>query len=527
MVEQLPALIIVTPLFAALLVTLLGLKFPSTSYGIALLAQLATLIGTVALFRQVLESPDGMITYFMGGLAPASGDGYTAAPIGIHLGIDTLNGLVLIVIATVVFLTTIFSFSDIPKSVPEKAPQFYSLLLLLTTGLLGMTSTADAFNVFVLLEVSSLTSYALIAMGPSRRCSMAAFNYVIMGTIGASFFLLGVGYLFAKTGTLNMQEINATLNAVEGIKNSKTVIVAFMFIMLGFWIKMALFPLHGWLPNAYTYSICSSSAALAPLVTKVSIYVMIRMIITVFGVDFTFPEGGSAFLDPKVAAQTVVWLAVASIIAGSFLALRQTRLKRMLCYLIVAEVGYMVGGVWLANDWGMVGAAYHIISDAFMTLCLFLAAGLFFRQCGDYTIASLDSNAVKKMPYTMAGFVCGALAMIGVPPTCGFFSKWYLIRGGIESGHWGYVVALLISSLINAILFFRVIEVIYFGQKPVEVHAHDEHEHDDHADDHGRREKLGFGHLALFASAASLFVIGIFNTQIVAWLQRSLPSIGN
>jgi len=527
MADQLPAIVVLTPLFAGLLVTLMGLKFRWSSCPIALIATGLTLASTVWLFLNVLEAPGNTISYFLGGWMPIEAEGGRSVPIGIHLSIDTLNGLVLIVIAAVVFLGTIYSLSDIPGKIPNKVPQFYTLLLLLTTGLLGMTITQDAFNVFVLLEVSSLTSYALIAMGPSKRGSVAAFNYVIVGTIGASFFLLGVGYLFAMTGTLNMVDINGVLTSQPALQTSKSIFVAFMLIMMGFWIKMALFPLHGWLPNAYSYSLSSSAAILAPLVTKVSIYVMVRMIITVFGVSYVFPGDAEIQAFTRLPSDMVVWMAVIAILAGSCMALAQTEFRRMLSYLIVVEVGYMVGGVWLANDWGMTGAVYHIISDAFMTLCLFVAAGLFRRQTQAHSITSLDQPLVKKMPFTMAGFVCGAMAIIGIPPTCGFFSKWYLIRGGMESGHWEYVIALLLSSLINAILFFRVIEVLYFGEKPAEVHAHDSHHGDPEDSTPMPLERFGFGQFALLLTAASLFVIGIFNTQIVGWIQAALPEIGN
>ena len=221
----------------------------------------------------------------------------------------------------------------------------------------------------------------------------------------------------------------------------------------------------------------------------------------------------------------MVWLAVVSIVAGSILALSQTELKRMFCYLIVAEVGYMVGGIWIANHWGMVGAIYHIASDALMTLCLFLAASLIWRQTRSHKISSL-SELTKKMPFTMAGFVVAALAMIGVPPTCGFFSKWFLIRGGIESGHWEYVVALLFSSLVNAILFFRVIEICFFGKKPAEGHGHHEA---DHSNQSTWNEAPPAALFALLSTASLLILLGVFNDPIVQLIKKSLidlPIIG-
>lgn len=513
MAEHLPAIIVITPLFAALLVSLLTLWRQGFAFPVALLSLGATLAATVAMLFEVARDADHKITYFLGGWKYAQ-DG--VSPIGIQLAVDGLSSLVLIVVASVAFLVAIFSSRRAPGVEADKIPQYNILLLLLTTGLLGMTITADAFNVFVLLEVASLTSYGLIAMGKSKRGAVAAFNYVIMGTIGASFYLLGVGYLYAATGSLNMEHIRAILHDPNSqLLGSTTVMVAFILIMLGVMIKMAFFPLHGWLPNAYSYSPSASSCVLAPLVTKVSIYVMIRMILTVFGPEYAFSS--------QTLTRVVVGLAVVAIVAGSILALSQKEFKRMLCYLIVAEVGYMVGGIWLANHWGMVGAIYHIISDAFMTLCLFLAASIIWRQTQSRQIDSLD-GILKKMPVTMIGLIIGAFAMIGIPPTCGFFSKWYLIRGGIESGHWEYVAALLVSSLVNAILFFRIIEIAYFGKKPAEGHG----PHQDAAPTKIQEAPVS-SLIALLASAAALILIGVFNSQIVdiiQWALEGAPIVG-
>ncbi|HKL49102.1 MAG TPA: proton-conducting transporter membrane subunit, partial [Desulfuromonadales bacterium] len=225
-------------------------------------------------------------------------------------------------------------------------------------------------------------------------------------------------------------------------------------ILVGLWIKMAFFPLHGWLPNAYTHAPIGATVVIAPLVTKVTLYLMIRVMFSVFSADYTFYHHAGV-------QQTIVWIASGAIIIASWMALRQRSLLRMLTYIIVAEVGYMVGGVWLANEQGLTGAVLHIVNDALMTLCLFLAAAALIYRTGSLQFENLQ-GAYRKMPLTMAAFTVGAFSMIGVPPTCGFFSKWYLILGGIESGQWQYVVALLLSSLVNAVLFFRIIEIAYF-----------------------------------------------------------------
>ncbi len=218
-------------------------------------------------------------------------------------------------------LTAFYSFRRVQEDKTEKAPLFYALYLLLVMGLSGMVITGDAFNLYVLLEVSSLTSYVLIAMGKSRRASVAAFNYIIMGTIGASFYLLGVGYLYLRTGTLNMVEIHHAIATLSETGTSSTIVVAFVMIIVGVMIKMAFFPLFGWLPNAYSYCPSSTSCVLAPLMTKVSVYVMIRMMLTVFGAEWVFEN--------LQYTQWMVVMAIIAILAGSVMALAQVELKKM------------------------------------------------------------------------------------------------------------------------------------------------------------------------------------------------------
>ena len=498
MAEQYPILVLLVLLFGALLVGLAGMSDRRICFPVVVTALGLAVAVSLGILQRVIN--EGVISYFVGGWSKPVG-------IGIELRIDTINALVLLTITTVGLLTAIFSFRRVQEDKTEKTPLFYVLYLLLVMGLSGMVITGDAFNLYVLLEVSSLTSYALIAMGKSRRAAVGAFNYIIMGTIGASFYLLGVGYLYLRTGTLNMVEIHHAIQALDG--PSSAITVAFVMIIVGLMIKMAFFPLFGWLPNAYSYCPSSTSCVVAPLMTKVGVYVMVRMMLTVFGAEWVFEN--------LQYSQWMVGLAVIAILAGSVMALAQTELKKMFCYIIVAEVGYMVGGAWLANHWGMVGAIYHIMSDAFMTLCMFLAAGIFLKQAGVVRIDQLD-GMFRKMPLTMAGFVVGALAMIGIPPTCGFFSKLYLIRGGMESGHWAYVIALLISSLINAVLFFRIFEIAYFGKKPAEGHGH----HADHSEKCVIKEARLSSLIPLLTTAAIIVLLGVFNQDLVDLIERSL-----
>jgi multicomponent Na+:H+ antiporter subunit D len=483
MSEQYPALLVIVPLISAFLISAAGWVNRRLCFPIAVAALSVTVYSSVGLLMRVLD--EGVIIYRLGGWPP---------PFGIAYYVDHLNGLVLVVVAVVALLNLVASKKSIAQEFPEKTGPFYTLYVLMVTGLLGIVVTGDAFNLYVLLEIASLTGYGLIAMG-EERAPLATLNYVYMGTIGACFYLLGVGYLYIVTGSLNMADIAGILPALY---QSKAVLAAFIICMVGLWLKMALFPLHAWLPNAYTFAPSAASSLIAPLVTKVMVYVMIRLILTVFTPKFAFAT--FAVKDP------IVWLAVIAIVMGAIFALAERNLKKMLTYVIIAEVGYMVGGAWLGNRAAMTGAILHIVNDALMTLCIFLVVGNIVYRVKGYAFEDMK-GLFRKMPFTMGAFVIGALSIIGVPPTCGFFSKWYLINGAIQAGHYGFMVALLFSSLVNVILFFRVIEISYY--EPFSDH----HGHEHHSEPMAEAPLTML--VPLLIVAAGLVLVGIYTGDIV------------
>jgi multicomponent Na+:H+ antiporter subunit D len=435
--------VLAAPLLTAFAVNLLGRVSRAWIGPLALGALGFSTLGALLTLLRVLR--DGGYRYTVGNWQP---------PFGIELVVDPLSALMLLLVSAVALLATFSALKSVANELPGQEHLFFTLYLILIAGLLGLVLTGDAFNLYVLLEITSITTYGLIAMGKGRA-ALSSFNYIIMGSIGACFYLLGVGYLYILTGTLNMADIARIL---PGLAAPAAVATAFAFLMVGLWVKMAFFPLHGWLPNAYSHAPTGAGVMIAPLMTKVTNYLMIRVMFSIFSPDYTF------FAHPGVQAG-IVWAASLAILCSSALALAQRNLRRMLTYILLAEVGYMVGGVWLANGSGMTGAVLHIVNDALMTLCLFLAAAAIIYRTGSLDFDRLQ-GLYRRMPLTMAAFTVGAFSLIGVPPTCGFFSKWYLILGAVEAGHWEFVAALLASSLINAVLFFRIIETAYFNPAP-------------------------------------------------------------
>ena len=483
MSQQYPVLLVIAPLISAFLISAAGWVNRKLCFPIAVAALSVAACSSFGLLMRVLD--EGVIVYRLGGWPP---------PWGIAYYVDHLNGLVLAVVSVVALLNLIASQKGIEQEFREKTGAFYTLYVLMVTGLFGITVTGDAFNLYVLLEIASLTGYGLIAMGEDRA-PLASLNYVYMGTIGACFYLLGVGYLYIVTGSLNMVDISTILPALY---QSKAVLAAFIICMVGLWLKMAFFPLHAWLPNAYTYAPSAASSLIAPLMTKVMVYVMIRLILTVFTPEFAFST--LAIKGP------IVWLAVIAIVMGAIFALAERNLKKMLTYVIIAEVGYMVGGVWVGNRAAMTGAILHILNDALMTLCVFLVVGNIVYRVKGYAFEDLK-GLFRKMPFTMGAFVIGALSIIGVPPTCGFFSKWYLIAGAIQAGHYGFMVALLFSSLVNVILFFRIIEIGYYEP------FNDHHGHEHHSKPMAEAPLSML--VPLIIVAGGLVVVGMYTGDIV------------
>lgn len=480
---QFPILILIIPLLTAFAISLFGSGRDNLAFGLLVSAMAGSLYAALRTMAMVLAA-SGPIHYRLGGWPP---------PFGIELVIDHLNGMVLCVVSACALLTALYSLRTVRREIPDRIHHYYTLFCLLVTGLLGMVATGDAFNLYVLLEISALTSYALLARGRGLAY-YATFKYIIMGTIGACFYLLGVGYLYIKTGTLNMADLFAIL-ARPDMQESVTVRVGFILIIIGIWIKMAFFPLHGWLPNAYTQASTTSSCLIAPLMTKVSVYIMVRLMFSVFSVEYVFKT--------IPWHELVVYMSSLAIVAGSIMALAQRDLKKMLTYIIVAEVGYMVGGAWLSNQSGLTGTIYHIASDALMTLCLFMAVGAIIFKTGTSSFGAMQ-GIFQKMPVTSVVFVTGGLSIIGIPPTCGFFSKWYLVSGGIEAGQWAYVLALLFSSLVNAIIFFRLVEIAYYGK-------FEGHDHGPAAIDEVPASML----LPMLVTAGSLIGVGIYTNEII------------
>ncbi|MGB5950831.1 MAG: monovalent cation/H+ antiporter subunit D family protein [Parvibaculum sp.] len=441
--NQLPALQIVLALIAAPLAAVAGRR---GGWLVAMVASVITFAIAATLLASVLDGT--VIAYHMGGWAP---------PLGIEYRVDALNAFVLVIISGVAALTLPYARTSIAAEVAEERHGlFYAAFLLCLAGLMGVAITADAFNLFVFLEISSLSSYALIAAGAERdrRALTAAYNYLVMGTIGATYFVIGLGFLYMLTGTLNMADLAQRL---LDLGDNRTLRMGFAFILIGLALKLAMFPLHLWLPNAYARAPSAVTVFISATATKVIVYALLRFLFAVFAFDFAF-QG-------QVLRLVVLPLALVGMVVASTVALFQHDLKRMLAYSSVAQIGYMLLGISILSHGGLMASVIHLFNHAVAKAALFMAAGSFFLRTGTTSLRDL-SGIGRDMPWTTAAFVAGGLSIIGVPLTVGFVSKWYLVEAVIAEGWWPVVFLVVGTSLIALGYIWRVVEVAYLREAP-------------------------------------------------------------
>ncbi len=442
---HLPALQVVVPLFAAPLCLLL--PWPRAAWLLAtVVSWLAAGIALALLWTVRAEGP---ISYALGSWPP---------PIGIEYRVDLLNAFILVIVAGIGAVVMPFAKASVERELPpERIVLFYVMYLLCLTGLLGITITGDAFNLFVFLEISSLSSYVLISLGRDRRALTAAFRYLIMGTIGATFYVIGIGLLYMLTGTLNIADLAARLPPLLTLP---AVQAALAFLLVGISLKLALFPLHLWLPNAYAYAPTVVTVFLAATATKVSVYVLIRILYTLFG-GLDLPE-----LPLRPA---LMGLGMLAMIAASLVAIFETNVKRMLAYSSLAQIGYMVLGLGLGTAAGLAAGIVHIFNHALTKATLFMAVGCASQRqvIGLRDLAGLG----RRMPLVAAAILVGALSLVGVPVTVGFVTKWALIQAALAVDLWPVALVVLASGLLALIYGWRLVEAAYFQPLPDEPAA--------------------------------------------------------
>lgn len=435
------------PLIAAPLMVLL--RHGAAAWLLAVGISWVSLGTALALLAEV--SGGGLISYHLGSWPP---------PWGIEYRVDAVNAYLALIVSVIAAVVSVYMRRSVAAEVPhERHYLFYAMYALCLAGLLGIAMTGDGFNMFVFLEIASLSTYVLIALGRDRRALMAAYQYLIMGTIGATFFVIGVGLLYLMTGTLNLADMAARLRDVT---EPRPVLAALAFITVGISLKLALFPLHLWLPNAYAYAPSAVTAFIAATATKVSVYVLLRFYYSVFGESAVFsalPMGG-----------ILLALSLAAMFVASTVAIFQGNVKRMFAYSSVAQIGYITLGVSFDTATGLIAGIVHLFNHALTKGALFLLLGGIALRLGAVRFDSIGGIG-RAMPLTSFGIVLGGLSLIGIPGTVGFVSKWYLVLAAVERGDLWIAFAVVASSLLAVAYVWRFVEAAYFREPSGKIAA--------------------------------------------------------
>ncbi len=437
MLSHLPILTVIVPLVCAPLCLVFSGK-DARVWSLLLAANFITLICAAVMLSHT-ASVDAM-DYALGGWAP---------PWGIAFRVDQMSALMVFLFAIIFFACALYMRNSLSCELGRKRLYpIYSAVLVSQAGLFGIVMTDDLFNIFVLLEMASLSGYSLAAAAGTRAGLLGAYRYLIAGTTGALFLLLGIGYIYLLTGTLNLSDLAARLPAVA---TSNALLAAYAFIGLGLFLKMALFPLHLWSPAVYAHAPTAVAAFFAGTAGKAALYILIRLFFPTFDVlaiRLPLPE-------------ILSLMALGAIVFGSVVALRQADLKKMMAYSSIAHVGYIVLAISFATPGGLSAGLIHIFNHALAKSALFMAIGCMVCRLGSSQLNDLR-GAARKMPLTCAALIAGGIALIGTPGSANFISKWYLVAAALDVRSWVSVAAVVAGSLFGVAYVWRIVEAICF-----------------------------------------------------------------
>ena len=443
--QNLPVMVVVIPLLLSAIVAVVPV--PRLAWMLALAGIGGSFLAAILL--QSITQSVGRVTYHLGNWEP---------PWGIEFVVDSATSLTLVVMSGLAFLATLFARGSLLAEINHKdLGKCYAVWLLACGGLFGLVGTGDAFNLFVFLEISALSSVILISMGAGtdRRALSAGVNYLIIGAVGATFYVIGVGFLYAITGTLNIVDLAARISDIGG---GAALYAGFGFIIAGIMVKGAIFPVHIWLPAAYGYAPSAVSSLLAAIATKAALYVLARMLFTLF-------EGVPAITEIALN-YVIIPLSLAGIFVGTIMAIYEKDIKILLAQSSVAQIGYISLGFGLASAAGVSASFIHIANHALIKGGLFMAVGSFVAALGSRANMNSFVGIGRRMPITASAFMLCGLSLAGLPLTAGFISKLYLIRAILSADAYLIATLVLLSSALSLIYLWKIVEVMWMQPAP-------------------------------------------------------------
>ncbi|WP_456272628.1 complex I subunit 5 family protein [Bacillus sp. AK031] len=363
--------------------------------------------------------------------------------LGINLMVDPFSAMFLLIIALLFLPVIIFSL----KFIKTHKHIYFIFTYIMIAGIAGMVLTADLFNLYVFLEVSSLCSIALTVLKNTNKGLEGAFKYLIMSTLGSFFILLATILTYYVTGTLNMAEISLIFEDIPF--KIKSALMA--FFAFGYAIKIGLIPLHAWIPDAYEDSPIPYNVLSSGLVMKSAVYALIKVLYIIFGIDFLNESG--------ILHIGVLW-GVMTFLTAHLLAYQQSNLIRLLAYSSIAQIAYITIGLFVGSEKGLIGGNFHILNHAIMKGTLFFVAAIF-----NSSLSAVDIEDVKglgyRFPLLSFIFVIASLAIVGLPPFNGFISKWLIIEAALESGFVYAAFFILVGTFLSLTYYLKVIVTLY------------------------------------------------------------------
>ncbi len=430
-----PILLIAVPLGLAFAIPVLGLASKRVPRYVPVIAMLFNLVVSVSLLPHALKAP---IVVRTAGWAP---------PYSIHLVAGPLGVLLSSLIALIGLLVAVYGIDYIREGAKVKYQILYILMLV---GATGVVLTGDIFNLFVFFEVLCISSYALVAYRGDSTGVEAGAKYLIQGAIGSGLVLIGIGLVYGTFGTLTMADIAANVSSVGSFR----LFVSLAFLITGFGVEAAIFPLNGWLPDAHSSAPSSISAILSGIAIKAGLYAIARVVYTVYGASSILP-----FL---------AVLGIVTLLIGEMCAFGQEDIKRLLAFSSIGQMGLILFALALASATGISGAVFLIVSHGLAKALLFLASGYMIYRTGSRDISSLNGIG-KRMPIMSLCFTVGAFSLIGLPPFVGFASKFTIVRAVLGTGSTFFITLLaigLIGTVIEGAYFLRIVQGFYFKPAP-------------------------------------------------------------
>ena len=388
-------------------------------------------------------------------------------PVGIVYELDRANALMGLLITGLVLAATVFSLRYMEHDTGVQ--YYYTLLLGFEAGMLGCVYTGDAFNLFVMLEVMSVSAYGLVAFRRHiHEAVEAAVKYAIVGSVATTVYFIALVFAYGTFGTLNMADLALKLRGltlpVTGPPPGNVFLGSAIFLALTFWafsLKAAIAPNHFWLPDAHPAAPSPISALLSGIMVKVAIFALMRYLFTVF-------RGGASLAMPivQVLDYVLIVLGVVSAITGSALMLLQRDIKRLIAYGTILNVGYIAMGMGLGSHSGLTAALFHLVNHAIGKALLFMAAGAIIHAAGTRDFDEL-AGVGRRMPLTSAALLIGALALAGAPPLNGFMSKLWLFMAYLETGWLAPLVVVIVVTSVLALMGYMKVFYHVYARQPV------------------------------------------------------------